>query len=428
MNYFKFDATLEKYGELAEKKASEPFKIIDGITEYNQTKVLNAFIKNRVSEMHLGTSTGYGYGDIGRDTLDRVFADCMGAEDAIVRHSFASGTHTLTVALFGILRPGDRVLVLTGRPYDTIIGVFGFEGHTDGSLADFGVEYNQIDLRTDGTPDIDAIRAELSNKSYKMAYIQRSRGYSLRPSLTVDKVEQLCRAVREVSPDTVIMVDNCYGEFVETREPTEVGADIMAGSLIKNAGGGIAPTGGYIAGKKKYVEMCANRMTAPGVGREVGASLGHNRELYMGLFAAPHVTGEALKTAVFASALLELSGFEVSPSVCEKRGDIIQTVNLKTREALIAFCRGMQSGAPIDSFVRPEPSPMPGYDDEVIMAAGAFTLGSSIELSADAPLREPYAAWMQGGLNYHSAKSGVLLAVQSMIENGALTLKENVNG
>ena len=428
MNYFKFDATLEKYSELAEKKASEPFKIIDGITEYNQTKVLNAFIKNRVSEMHLGTSTGYGYGDIGRDTLDRVFADCMGAEDAIVRHSFASGTHTLTVALFGILRPGDRVLVLTGRPYDTIIGVFGFEGHTDGSLADFGVEYNQIDLRTDGTPDIDAIRAELSNKSYKMAYIQRSRGYSLRPSLTVDKVEQLCRAVREVSPDTVIMVDNCYGEFVETREPTEVGADIIAGSLIKNAGGGIAPTGGYIAGKKKYVEMCANRMTAPGVGREVGASLGHNRELYMGLFAAPHVTGEALKTAVFASALLELSGFEVSPSVCEKRGDIIQTVNLKTREALIAFCRGMQSGAPIDSFVRPEPSPMPGYDDDVIMAAGAFTLGSSIELSADAPLREPYAAWMQGGLNYHSAKSGVLLAVQSMIENGALTLKENANG
>ena len=378
--------------------------------------------------MHLGTSTGYGYGDIGRDTLDRVFADCMGAEDAIVRHSFASGTHTLTVALFGILRPGDRVLMLTGRPYDTIIGVFGFEGHTDGSLADFGVEYNQIDLRTDGTPDIDAIRAELSNKSYKMAYIQRSRGYSLRPSLTVDKVEQLCRAVREVSPDTVIMVDNCYGEFVETREPTEVGADIMAGSLIKNAGGGIAPTGGYIAGKKKYVEMCANRMTAPGVGREVGASLGHNRELYMGLFAAPHVTGEALKTAVFASALLELSGFEVSPSVCEKRGDIIQTVNLKTREALIAFCRGMQSGAPIDSFVRPEPSPMPGYDDDVIMAAGAFTLGSSIELSADAPLREPYAAWMQGGLNYHSAKSGVLLAVQSMIENGILKLKENVNG
>ena len=281
MNYFKFNPELEKMGELAEQKAKERFSIIDGITEYNQTKVLNAFIKNRVSEMHLGTSTGYGYGDIGRDTLDQVFADCMGAEDAIVRHSFASGTHTLTVALFGILRPGDKVLVLTGRPYDTIIGVFGFESHVDGSLADFGVEYEQVDLLADGTPDTDAIRERLSCGKYKMAYIQRSRGYSLRPSLTIDKIEQLCAIVRETSPETVIMVDNCYGEFVETKEPCEVGADIIAGSLIKNAGGGIAPTGGYIAGKHKYVEMCAGRMTAPGVGREVGASLGHNRELFL---------------------------------------------------------------------------------------------------------------------------------------------------
>ena len=422
MNYFKFNETLEKYSALAERKAAERFKMIDSITEYNQTKVLNAFIKNRVSEMHLGTSTGYGYGDIGRDTLDQVFADCMGAEDAIVRHSFASGTHTLTVALFGILRPGDKVLVLTGRPYDTIIGVFGFEGHVSGSLADFGVEYHQVELLPDSTPDLNAIRSELSWGNYKMAYIQRSRGYSLRPSLTIDKIEELCNAVREVSPNTVIMVDNCYGEFVETREPTEVGADIIAGSLIKNAGGGIAPTGGYIAGKAEYVEMCAGRMTAPGVGREVGASLGHNRELYMGLFAAPHVTGEALKTAVFASALLESVGYKVSPTCDEKRGDIIQSVILNTPEALIAFCRGMQSGAPVDSFVRPEPSPMPGYDEDVILAAGAFTLGSSIELSADAPLRAPYAAWMQGGLNYHSAKTGVLLAVQSMIDQGALKI------
>lgn len=422
MNYFKFNEKLEKISSLAEKKAKKQFEIIDNIIEYNQTKVLNSFIKNRVSEMHLGTSTGYGYGDIGRDTLDQVFADCMGAEDAIVRHSFASGTHTLTVALFGILRPGDKVLVLTGRPYDTIIGVFGFEGYVSGSLADFGVEYHQVDLLPDGTPDINAIRSELAWGNYKMAYIQRSRGYSLRPSLTIDKIEQLCATVREVSPSTVIMVDNCYGEFVETREPCEVGADIIAGSLIKNAGGGIAPTGGYIAGKSKYVEMCAGRMTAPGVGREVGASLGHNRELYMGLFAAPHVTGEALKTAVFASALLENLGYKVSPSVNETRGDIIQSVILNNPEALIAFCRGMQSGAPVDSFVRPEPSDMPGYDDQVIMAAGAFTLGSSIELSADAPLREPYAAWMQGGLNYHSAKTGVLLAVQSMIDDGALKI------
>lgn len=424
MNYFKFDEQLEKYGQLAEQKAKNRFDEIDSITEYNQTKVLNAFIKNRVSEMHLGVSTGYGYGDIGRDTLDRVFADCVGAEDAIIRHSFASGTSTLTVALFGILRPGDKVLVLTGRPYDTIIGVFGFEGHTDGSLADFGIEYNQIDLLPDGTPDLNAIRAELSWGNYKMAYIQRSRGYSLRPSLTIEKIEELCRAVRETSPDTVIMVDNCYGEFVETLEPTQVGADLMAGSLIKNAGGGIAASGGYIAGKTKYVEMCAGRMTAPGVGREVGASLGHNRELYMGLFAAPHTTGEALKTAVFASALLELAGYTVSPTCDEKRGDIIQTVILNKPEALIAFCRGMQSGAPVDSFVVPEPSDMPGYDDKVIMAAGAFTLGSSIELSADAPLRPPYAAWMQGGLNYHSAKTGILLAVQSMIKENALKLKD----
>lgn len=424
MNYFKFDKKLEEYSVLAEKKASERFKEIDEITEYNQTKVLNAFIKNKVSETHLGTSTGYGYGDIGRDTLDRVFADCMGAEDAIVRHSFASGTHTLTVALFGILRPGDKVLVLTGRPYDTIIGVFGFEGHTDGSLADFGVEYHEVDLLPDGTPDINAIRSELSWGNYKMAYIQRSRGYSLRPSLTIEKIEELCAAVREVSPQTVIMVDNCYGEFVQTKEPTQVGADLIAGSLIKNAGGGIAPTGGYIAGKKEYVEMCAGRMTAPGVGREVGASLGHNRELYMGIFSAPHVTGEALKTAVFASALLELLGYKVSPTADETRADIIQTVVLNTPEAFISFCRGMQSGAPVDSFVRPEPSPMPGYDDDVIMAAGAFTLGSSIELSADAPLRKPYAAWMQGGLNYHSAKTGILLAVQSMMNDNALKIKD----
>lgn len=424
MNYFKFDENLEKYSDLALKRTSGRFAEIDRVTEYNQTKVLNAFIKNKVSEMHLGTSTGYGYGDIGRDTLDRVLADCMGAEDALIRHSFASGTHTLTVALFGLLRPGDKVLVLTGRPYDTIIGVFGFEGHTDGSLADFGVEYHQVDLLPDGTPDLNAIRSELAWGNYKMAYIQRSRGYSLRPSLTLEKIGELCDAVKEVSPSTIVMVDNCYGEFVETREPCQVGADIIVGSLIKNAGGGIAPSGGYIAGRQKYIEMCAGRMTAPGVGREVGASLGHNRELYMGLFFAPHVVGEALKTAVYSSALLELLGYKVSPRYDEVRGDIIQSVELGNAEALIAFCRGMQSGAPVDSFVRPEPSPMPGYDDEVIMAAGAFTLGSSIELSADAPLRAPYAAWMQGGLNFHSAKAGVLMALQSMIDCGELKIKK----
>ncbi len=422
MSFFDFDEALLKYDRRATELARNQFEKIDRITEFNQQKVLSAFIKNKVSETHLGISTGYGYGDEGRDNLERVMANCMGAEDALMRHSFVSGTHTLTVALFGILRPGDSVLCLTGRPYDTITGVFGIDSKSDGSLRDFGVEYNQIDLKADGTPDINAIRAELSWKKYKMAYIQRSRGYSLRPSLTVNDIAELCRAVREVSPDTVIMVDNCYGEFVEEKEPCEVGADIVAGSLIKNPGGGIAPTGGYIAGRRDLVEKCANRLTCPGVGKEVGASLGHNRELYMGLFSAPHVVGEALKTAVYASALLELLGYKVSPRVDEVRGDIIESVILGSEDALIAFCRGMQSGAPVDSFLVPEPWEMPGYDDKVIMAAGAFTLGASIELSADAPIRPPYAAWMQGGINYHSAKTGVLLAVQSMIKSGALGL------
>ncbi len=423
MSFFDFDKRLLEYDKRACLLAAEQFEKIERTTEFNQQKVLSAFIKNRVSETHLGISTGYGYGDEGRDNLERVMADCMGAEDALMRHSFVSGTHTLTVALFGILRPGDSVLCLTGRPYDTITGVFGIDSNTDGSLRDFGVEYNQVDLKPDGTPDINAIRGELSWKKYKMAYIQRSRGYSLRPSLTINDIAELCRAVREVSPDTVIMVDNCYGEFVEEKEPCEVGADLVAGSLIKNPGGGIAPTGGYIAGRRDLIEKCANRLTCPGVGKEVGASLGHNRELYMGLFSAPHTVGEALKTAVYSSALLELLGYKVSPRVDEVRGDIIESVILGSEDALIAFCRGMQSGAPVDSFLVPEPWEMPGYDDKVIMAAGAFTLGASIELSADAPLRPPYAAWMQGGLNYHSAKTGVLLAVQSMINSGALCLK-----
>ena len=421
-SFFNIDERLLKLnGEITEK-CSERFKEIDEVTEYNQLKVLSAFIKNGVSESSMAGSTGYGYDDRGREILERVMADALGAEDALMRHNFVSGTHTLTVALFGILRPNDRVLCLTGRPYDTITGVFGIDERTDGSLADFGVEYAQVELKADGTPDIDAIKAELKANKYKMAYIQRSRGYSTRPSLTIDGIEVLCKAVREVSPDSVIMVDNCYGEFVEKKEPTEVGADIIAGSLIKNPGGGIAPTGGYIAGKKELVEQCAARLTCPGVGREVGATLGHSRELYMGLFSAPHVVGEALKTAVYASALFESLGFEVTPKFTEKRGDIIQCVTLGSREGLIAFCQGMQSGAPVDSFVVPEPWAMPGYTDEVIMAAGAFTLGASIELSADGPLREPYAAWMQGGLNFHSARAGVLLAAQKMLEAGKIRI------
>lgn len=419
-NFFNIDNRIIDISESALKDCEKQFSNIDKTTEFNQLKVLKAFIDNGVSESAMAGSTGYGYDDRGREILEKVMADCMGAEDALMRHNFVSGTHTLTVALFGILRPRDKVLVLTGRPYDTILGVFGINGPSDGSLKDFGVGYSEVNLDKDGKPDLNAIKEALKNDTYKMAYIQRSRGYNLRPSLTVGDIEELCKTVKAVSPDTYIMVDNCYGEFTEEKEPCEVGADIVAGSLIKNPGGGIAPTGGYIAGKKELIEKCAYRLTCPGVGKEVGATLGHSRELYMGLFQAPHVVGEALKTAVFASRLFEKLGYSVTPKFDEKRGDIIQCLTLGNEKALIAFCKGMQSGAPVDSYLLPEPSPMPGYDDPVIMAAGAFTLGSSIELSADAPLREPYAAWMQGGLNFHSAKAGILLATQKMLDNGEI--------
>ena len=415
-NFFKIDEKLLALDKAALEKCQAQFGGIDETTEYNQLKVLKAFIDNGVSESYFTGSTGYGYDDRGREILERVMAQCMGAEDSLMRHNFVSGTHTLTVALFGILRPNDKVLVLTGRPYDTITGVFGIDEKTDGSLADFGVQYHQVDLKADGTPDLEEIKNRLSQDDFKMAYIQRSRGYSTRPTLTIDDIEVLCNIVKEVSPETVIMVDNCYGEFVETKEPCEVGADIIAGSLIKNPGGGIAPTGGYIAGRKDLIEKCSYRLTCAGVGKEVGATLGHSRELYLGLFSAPHVVGEALKTAVYTSALFESLGFAVSPAVDEKRGDIIQCITLNTADNLVAFCQGMQSGAPVDSFVVPEPWDMPGYTDPVIMAAGAFTLGASIELSADGPLRPPYAAWMQGGLNFHSAHAGVLLAAQKMLE------------
>ena len=422
MDFFSIDSRLDAMDKKALSKCEDAFKKIDEITEYNQRKVLSAFIKNRVSEAHLGTSTGYGYGDRGRDTLDRVLADCFGCEDALIRHSFASGTHTLAVALFGLLRPKDKMLCVTGRPYDTLIGVLGIDGKSDGSLAEFGVEYDEVALNDDGTVNLNGIGEKLKSNKYRMIYIQRSRGYSLRPSLHIEDIKAICDRVREYDKSAYIMVDNCYGEFVEREEPTQVGADIMAGSLIKNVGGGIASSGGYIAGRADLVEKCSYRMTCPGVGREVGATLGHNRELYMGLFSAPHVTGEALKTAVYTAALFELLGFSITPLCSEDRADIIQSVILGSAEGLVAFCRGMQSGAPVDSFVVPEPWDMPGYDDPVIMAAGAFTLGASIELSADGPLREPYAAWMQGGLNFHSAKTGVLLAAQSMLDSGAFEL------
>lgn len=412
-NFFNISDKTYECDKQALDLCKQKFAEIDEITEYNQVKMLSAFIKNGVSEAHFAGSTGYGYGDRGRETLDKVFADAVGAESAIIRHNFVCGTHALTVALFGMLRPGDTMLCVTGRPYDTLVGVIGIDKVTDGSLRDFGINYEQIDL-ADGEIDMDGMINALKTKHYKMAYIQRSCGYAVRRPLNICDIEKIAKAVKSVSPDTIVMVDNCYGEFVECDEPVSRGADIMAGSLIKNPGGAIAPTGGYIAGKAELVEQCANRLTVPGIGGEAGATLGTNRELFMGLFSAPHVVGEALKTAVYAAALLEIMGYDTYPKYNAKRADIIQTVTLGDPQKLIDFCKGMQSGAPVDSFVVPEPWAMPGYDCDVIMAAGAFTLGASIELSCDGPLREPYAVWMQGGINFHSARMGILLAVESM--------------
>ena len=420
MEHFNISEKIKNAAVKAEELCQQSFKRIDEITEYNQQKVLAAFIENCVGTRHFAETTGYGYGDDGRDLLDKVFAQCVGAQDALVRHSFASGTHCLTVALFGLLRPNDTLLCVTGKPYDTLEEVIGLSGEGMGSLKDFGVKYEQIDLLENGQPDIEAIRTRVSQGNVKLVYIQRSRGYSLRKSLTVGDIAEISSAVKGSNPDTIIMIDNCYGEFVEKAEPCSVGADIIAGSLIKNAGGSLALSGGYIAGRADLVELCSYRMTNPGTGREVGASLNQNRNMLMGLFNAPHVTGEAMKTAVFASALFEILGFGVTPRYDEERSDIIQAIKLLNEKNLCAFCQGIQSGSPIDAFVTPEPWDMPGYNCKVIMAAGGFVSGASIELSADAPIREPYAAWMQGGLNFHSAKTGVLLGLESMIDKGVI--------
>ena len=416
LKFFDIDERISQAAEKAEELCRDKLREIDEIQEYNQIKMIKAFQNAGVRESYFAASTGYGYDDYGRDALDRVYAFAFDAEDALVRHSFVSGTHALTVALFGVLRPGDIMLSVTGIPYDTIRSAIGIEGSYPGSLKDFGIGFEATGLLPDGTLDYEQIEADIRAKQPKMVYIQRSRGYSLRPSLTWREIKKLCDISRSASPRSIVMLDNCYGEFVEKVEPLTLGVDLMAGSLIKNPGGGIAPTGGYIAGKRELVEMCAYRLTTPGTGKEIGATLGVNRELFMGAYHAPHVTGEALKTAVFASALFELLGFETFPRYNESRGDIIQLIKLGTPELLVRFCCGVQSGSAVDSFVQPVPSDMPGYESKVIMAAGAFTLGSSIELSADAPLREPYAVWMQGGLNYHGGKLGVMLAATKVLQ------------
>ena len=420
-NLYGFDSKLAELAAQAEKNCAEAFARIDSNAEYCGAKVLKAFSDNKVSEPCFYGSTGYGYGDMGREVIDKVFAQALGAEDALVRFNFVSGTHALSVALFGVLRTGDKIVSITGKPYDTLEEVIGISGDKgNGSLMDYGVEYGQVDLNADGTPKLDEITEAV--KGAKVAYIQRSRGYSLRGAFTIADIEKMINAAKKGNPDIIVMVDNCYGEFVEDREPTAVGADVIIGSLIKNAGGGIARTGGYIAGRADLVELCSYRLTCVGMGKEVGCTLGMNREMLMGIFFAPDVVANAIKTCTFASELFTLLVFECSPRKDEPRGDIITAVKLGDEEHLCAFCRGIQKGAPVDSFVTPEPWDMPGYSSQVIMAAGAFTNGASIELSADAPLREPYAVWMQGGITYTSGKLGVMLAAQEMLSEGLIEI------
>ena len=397
-----------------EEGLKERYIKIDETAEYNQIKVLGAMQKNKVSEAHLGTSTGYGYNDIGRDTLEDVYADVFHTEAALVRPQITCGTHALTVALAGNLRPGDELFSPVGLPYDTLQGIIGIR-EEKGSFAEYGITYRQADLKEDGSFDYDAIKLGINERT-KLVTIQRSKGYSDRPTLSCERIGELIKFVKGIRPDVICMVDNCYGEFVETIEPSDVGADLVVGSLIKNPGGGLAPVDGYICGKKEYVENAAFRLTAPGLGKELGASLGVNPSFYQGFFLAPTVTAGALKGAIFAANLYERLGYKVVPNGTEERYDIIQAVELGSPEKLIAFCKGIQAAAPVDSHVTPEPWDMPGYDSQVIMAAGAFVSGSSIELSADGPLREPYTAFFQGGLTWNHAKFGIMMSLQKLFE------------
>ena len=405
-----------RMAEEAEKETHEVFRRIDAIAERNTRKVMEAFQDNRVSDSCFAGTTGYGYDDLGRETLDKMYAQVFGAEAALVRINFVNGTHALTAAMFATVKPGDTILAATGMPYDTLRSAIGISGSCHGSLKFYGIDYAQVDLRADGTPDIEGIKAAVSDKKVTAVMIQRSRGYEDRPALTVEQIGEICAAIKSVDPAAVIMVDNCYGEFTDVIEPTDVGADLIAGSLIKNPGGGIAPTGGYIAGRKELVDRAAMRLTTPGIGGECGSTLGNNRLLYQGLFMAPHTVAQALKTAVFCAAMMKRLGIGSSPAADEKRSDIIQMIRLGSEENMRRFCLGIQAGAPVDSYVTPEPWAMPGYDCPVIMAAGAFIQGSSIELSADGPVRPPYIAYMQGGLTYESGKLGIMMAVSAMLD------------
>ena len=411
----------EKVFQLGQKQEAElkdRFEEVDRVAQLNQLKVIRAMQKAKVSEACLLGTTGYGYNDIGRDTLEQVYANIFHTEDALVRPQITCGTHALALALMSNLRPGDELLSPVGKPYDTLEEVIGIRP-SRGSLAEYGISYRQVDLLEDGAFDYERIRTAINEKT-KLVTIQRSKGYQTRPTLSVTRIGELISFIKEIKPDVLCMVDNCYGEFVETMEPSDVGADLVVGSLIKNPGGGLAPIGGYLAGKKEYIENAAFRLTSPGLGKEVGASLGVLPSLYQGLFLAPTVVASALKSAIFAANLYEKAGFSVIPNGTESRHDIIQAVTLKSPEGVEAFCQGIQAAAPVDSFVTPEPWDMPGYDSQVIMAAGAFVSGSSIELSADGPMKEPYAVYFQGGLTWPHGKLGILTTYQKMVDKGLI--------
>ena len=408
-------ARVRQLGEETERALADRFAQIDAVSAENTEKVLSAFQSHRVSEAHFQGTTGYGYDDLGRETLGEIYAEIFGTEDAMVRTTFVNGTHAIASALYGVLRPGDVLLSAVGAPYDTLQTVIGLNGKGSGSLRDFGIGYRQVDLTPEDTPDLDALARAVRDPAVKAVLIQRSRGYATRASLSVETIGELCDLIRRNAPDAIILVDNCYGEFVETREPSQVGADLIMGSLIKNPGGGLAPMGGYVAGRRELVERTVARMTVPGIGRECGATLGSNRALYQGLFLAPHTVAQATKTAVFAAGIMERLGYRAGPRSGDLRHDIIQMIHLEKPEAVERFCRGIQLGAPVDSYVTPVPWDMPGYDCPVIMAAGAFIQGASIELSADAPMRPPYTVYLQGGLTYESGKLGILLAAEELL-------------
>ena len=399
----------------AQAEVREQFDRIDAIAEENSLKVLSAFQKHRVAEGYFAGTTGYGYDDLGRDKLEEIYADIFGTEDALVRIGFVNGTHAIACALFGALKSGDVLVSAVGAPYDTLLGVIGVVDKGPGSLKSYGVEYRQVEL-LDNAPDPEGLARAVRDPRVKAVLIQRSKGYSTRASLSVAEIGALCRVVRANNPQAAILVDNCYGEFVETTEPTQAGADLVVGSLIKNPGGGLAPTGGYIAGRKDLIEAAAARLTVPGIGKECGSTLGNNRLLYQGLFLAPHTVAQAVKTAIFAARMMEQLGYRTEPTSSQVRHDIIQMIHFGAPDPLKRFCKGIQFGAPVDSYVTPEPWDMPGYDCPVIMAAGAFIQGASIELSCDAPMREPYTAYLQGGLTYESGKAGVLLAVEELLQ------------